>query len=196
MFIFYFNCHILNYMEKQNLLIHNTPTLYDILFELKHLVSFDIKKINNFEIENHNFKNTDLIISDKELELSNQISIDATPIQIGKLIDNINIKFLKKKIEFQKNIKISDYIINFNSRKMFNQNKTLSLTEKETLIISFLKNSGTSVSINELQKNVWGYRSKLETHTVETHVYRLRKKILKRFGDNNFIKSKKNGYKI
>ena len=79
---------------------------------------------------------------------------------------------------------------------MFNQNKTLSLTEKETLIISFLKNSGTSVSINELQKNVWGYRSKLETHTVETHVYRLRKKILKRFGDNNFIKSKKNGYKI
>ena len=196
MFIFYFNCHILNYMEKQNLLIHNTPTLYDILFELKHLVSFDIKKINNFEIENHNFKNTDLIISDKELELSNQISIDATPIQIGKLIDNINIKFLKKKIEFQKNIKISDYIINFNSRKMFNQNKTLSLTEKETLIISFLKNSGNSVSINELQKNVWGYRSKLETHTVETHVYRLRKKILKRFGDNNFIKSKKNGYKI
>ena len=183
-------------MEKQNLLIHNTPTLYDILFELKHLVSFDIKKINNFEIENHNFKNTDLIISDKELELSNQISIDATPIQIGKLIDNINIKFLKKKIEFQKNIKISDYIINFNSRKMFNQNKTLSLTEKETLIISFLKNSGNSVSINELQKNVWGYRSKLETHTVETHVYRLRKKILKRFGDNNFIKSKKNGYKI
>ena len=183
-------------MEKQNLLIHNTPTLYDILFELKHLVSFDIKKINNFEIENHNFKNTDLIISDKELKLSNQISIDATPIQIGKLIDNINIKFLKKKIEFQKNIKISDYIINFNSRKMFNQNKTLSLTEKETLIISFLKNSGTSVSINELQKNVWGYRSKLETHTVETHVYRLRKKILKRFGDNNFIKSKKNGYKI
>ena len=183
-------------MEKQNLLIHNTPTLYDILFELKHLVSFDIKKINNLEIKNHNFKNTDLIISDQELELSNQISIDATPIQIGKLIDNINIKFLKKKIEFQKNIKISDYIINFNSRKMFNQNKTLSLTEKETLIISFLKNSGNSVSINELQKNVWGYRSKLETHTVETHVYRLRKKILKRFGDNNFIKSKKNGYKI
>ena len=79
---------------------------------------------------------------------------------------------------------------------MFSQNKSLSLTEKETLIINFLKNSETAVSINEVQKNVWGYKSKLETHTVETHVYRLRKKILKCFNDNNFIKSNKNGYKI
>ena len=72
----------------------------------------------------------------------------------------------------------------------------LTLTEKEALIISFLNNSDNAVSISELQKNVWGYKSKLETHTVETHVYRLRKKILKTFQDNDFIKSLKSGYKI
>ena len=79
---------------------------------------------------------------------------------------------------------------------MVRQNKILSLTEKETLIINFLKNSDDAVSINQLQRSVWGYKSKLETHTVETHVYRLRKKILQNFGDSNFIQSLKNGYKI
>ena len=79
---------------------------------------------------------------------------------------------------------------------MIKQNKTLSLTEKEALIINFLKNSDNAVSINQLQKSVWGYKSKLETHTVETHVYRLRKKILQNFGDKNFIQSLKDGYKI
>ena len=79
---------------------------------------------------------------------------------------------------------------------MVRQNKILSLTEKETLIINFLKNSDDAVSINQLQRSVWGYKSNLETHTVETHVYRLRKKILQNFGDSNFIQSLKNGYKI
>tara|TARA_B100000674_G_scaffold491380_1_gene509187 strand:+ start:360 stop:911 length:552 start_codon:yes stop_codon:yes gene_type:complete len=183
-------------MEKQNLFIHNYPILYDILFELKDLVSFNVKKINSIEIEKYKFEISDLIISNSELKLSNQIIIDKTPVQLTKLIDNINIKFLKKKIEHQKDIKIGKYIINFNTRKMVRQNKILSLTEKETLIINFLKNSDDAVSINQLQRSVWGYKSNLETHTVETHVYRLRKKILQNFGDSNFIQSLKNGYKI
>ena len=108
----------------------------------------------------------------------------------------LNISFLKKKIEFQRDVKIGEYSINFNSRKIEKGKKNLTLTEKESKIINFLINSEAAVSINQLQKNVWGYKSKLETHTVETHVYRLRKKILKNFNDNNFIKSMKNGYKI
>ena len=87
-------------MEKQNLFIHNIPILYDILFELKHLVSFNIKKINNLEIEKQKFQTTDLVVSDRELKMNNQILIDTKPIQIGKLIDNINIKFLKLSLEF------------------------------------------------------------------------------------------------
>ena len=89
-------------MEKQNLFIHNNLILYDILFELKHLVTFNIKKINNFEIEKQKFQTTDLVVSDRELKLNNQILIDTKPIPIGKLIDNINIKFLKKKLTFKK----------------------------------------------------------------------------------------------
>ena len=183
-------------MEKQNLLIHNLTILYDILIEINHLVSFNIKAINDREIKEQNFHALDLIISDSDLKLSNQIKIHSKPIQLARLIDVINLSFLKKKIDFQKDIKIKNYIINFNTRKLLKNNKVLSLTEKEAMIISFLKNADNAVSINELQKNVWGYKSKLETHTVETHVYRLRKKISKTFDDNNFIQSLKSGYKL
>ena len=79
---------------------------------------------------------------------------------------------------------------------MFDDNKELNLTEKEADIIVFLKNSKKSVSIDELQTHVWGYSSKLETHTVETHIYRLRKKINNKFNNNDFIKSTKLGYNI
>ena len=72
----------------------------------------------------------------------------------------------------------------------------LKLTEKEINTIIFLSKSNKPVSVDELQKKVWSYQSDIETHTVETHIYRLRKKILNTFDDNKFIISKKNGYQI
>ena len=72
----------------------------------------------------------------------------------------------------------------------------LKLTEKETNTITYLSKVKKPVTIDELQKNVWSYQSDIETHTVETHIYRLRKKILGTFNDDNFIVSKKNGYQI
>ena len=77
-----------------------------------------------------------------------------------------------------------------------NGENSLSLTEKETKIINYLNLSKKPVSISDLQFQVWGHKSKLETHTVETHVYRLRKKVEKKFKDKSFIISLKNGYKI
>ena len=79
---------------------------------------------------------------------------------------------------------------------MFINNTNLKLTEKEINTITYLSKSNTPISINELQKKVWSYQSDLETHTVETHIYRLRKKILETFNDSEFIISKKNGYQI
>ena len=76
------------------------------------------------------------------------------------------------------------------------ENITLSLTEKETKILNFLNNSKKPITISNLQSEVWGHKLKLETHTVETHVYRLRKKVEKKFNDKSFIISLKNGYKI
>ena len=183
-------------MEKQYLIIHNFPALYDILKEVKFILNFSIKKIDNKDLIMDNLNNQDLVISLDQLKISNQIRIEEMPVQIGKLIDIINLSFLKKKIEFQKDIKIGKYNINFNSRKLNRNNKTLNLTEKETTIINFLFNSKKSVSVHDLQTKVWEYKAQTETHTVETHVYRLRKKIENVFKEKNFIISDKNGYKI
>ena len=73
---------------------------------------------------------------------------------------------------------------------------SISLTEKEINLIIFLNNSRNSVNVDKLQKEVWGYNNKIETHTVETHIHRLRKKILKEFKKDDFILSNKNGYYI
>ena len=70
------------------------------------------------------------------------------------------------------------------------------MTEKEINTITYLSKSDKPVSINELQKKVWSYQSNMETHTVETHIYRLRKKILNTFKDQNFLMSRKDGYLI
>ena len=91
---------------------------------------------------------------------------------------------------------IGNYIFNLNSREMTLDNKFLKLTEKEINTIVYLYNAKKSVNIQELQSKVSGYQSKLETHTVETHIYRLKKKILKKFNDNNFINSTNHGYQI
>ena len=79
---------------------------------------------------------------------------------------------------------------------MKNKNYNLKLTEKEIGSIMFLFKAKKPVKVNELQQKVWSYRSDLETHTVETHIYRLRKKILNKFKDNNFIISTADGYQI
>ena len=79
---------------------------------------------------------------------------------------------------------------------MIKNDIVISLTEMEINLILFLKKSNKPVKIDELQKKVWEYNSDLETHTVETHIYRLRKKIKEKFKDENFILSLKDGYKI
>ena len=72
----------------------------------------------------------------------------------------------------------------------------MKLTEKEINTIIYLSKTNKPVSINELEKNVWQYEADMETHTVETHIYRLRKKLYDKFKDKDFIVSKKNGYEI
>ena len=88
------------------------------------------------------------------------------------------------------------YKLNLNSRKIYSDTTTLDLTERETSIVIFLRSEKKPVKISKLQTEVWGHNSKLETHTVETHIYRLRKKINNIFNDKNFIKSSKLGYTI
>ena len=125
-----------------------------------------------------------------------QFVLENTPIKIFKLIEKINIEFLKLQFNSQSEVKINNYTIDLNSREMQINNSKIKLTEKEINTITYLSNSNKPVSIDELQKNVWSYQSDIETHTVETHIYRLRKKILNTFNDKSFITSEKNGYQI
>ena len=122
--------------------------------------------------------------------------LNNTPINIFKLVEKVNIEFLKLQFNSQSEFKVNNYSIDLNSRKMFRNNTKLKLTEKEINTITYLSKSSKPVGIDELQEQVWGYQSNIETHTVETHIYRLRKKISNTFNDYEFIISKKNGYQI
>ena len=184
-------------LDKQILIIHKLDVLYNILMELKNYLNFKLKLVNNNKIEEIQINKNCLIISgEKNSKFSNQINIEEYPIDIVKLLEIININFLKQKFNQQNNIKIGKYIINLNSRVMNKNSEKLPLTEKEAKIIVFLNKSKNPVPITNLQKEVWDHKSKLETHTVETHIYRLRKKIEKKFRDKFFIKSLKDGYKL
>jgi hypothetical protein len=183
----------------QNLIIYKFISLYHILEELDLDLNFRISFIDNDNSLNNEVKNYNnyLIISNKKYQdINNQFVLDNLPINIFKLIEKINIQFLKLQFNNQSSIKVNDYTIDLNSREMLINNTKLKLTEKEINTIIYLSKSNQPVSINELQKKVWSYQSDMETHTVETHIYRLRKKISNIFKDEEFIISKKNGYQI
>ncbi len=186
-------------MSTQNLIIYKFKELYHILNELGLDLNFKINYVDNENSLNEKVKNSNnyLIISNKKyLNFGNQFVLDSTPINIFKLVEKINIEFLKIQFNSQSEMKVNNYTIDLNARKMLTDNTKLKLTEKEINTIIYLSKSNEPVSIDELQEKVWSYQSDIESHTVETHIYRLRKKILNTFKDNEFIISKKNGYQI
>ena len=183
--------------KHQTLILYKSDVLFSILDEFKDILNFKLKVINSDKIkELSNEKNCLIISSKKNLNLDNEVNIQNYPLNISKLIEIININFLKRQFNYQNNIKIGKYFINLNSRLMSVEKNRLSLTEKEAKIIIFLNRSNKPTSIIDLQKEVWGHKSMLETHTVETHIYRLRKKIENKFDDKKFISSLKGGYKL
>ena len=173
--------------------------MYHILEEIKLDLNFNILFADKENILNDTIKNLNnyLIITNREyLNIDHQFVLNETPVNISKFLEKINIEFLKVQFNSQSEIKVNNYIIDLNSREMSAKNIKLKLTEKEINTIIFLSKLNKPVSVDELQEKVWSYQSDTETHTVETHVYRLRKKISKTFDDNKFIISKKNGYQI
>jgi len=195
-------------MSLQSIIIYDFEELFNILNEIKENLNFKIFNINsknkpeifreqkfgNFLVltkEKNNLKKTNPNIDSKKIIIFNNY-----PIKIDKLIEILNVSLLKQKYNFQSEIKLQNYMLDLNSRIIKKDTKKLKLTEKEIDIILFLKSKNNSQKIEVLQKEVWGYALELETHTVETHVYRLRKKINDKFNDENFIVSNKDGYRI
>ena len=183
----------------QNLIIYKFTSLYHILEELGSDLNFKIISVDSKISLNEKLKNLKnyIIISNKKYsDINNQFVLENIPINISRLIEKINIEFLKIQFNSQSHVKLNNYTIDLNSREMFIESTKLKLTEKEINTITYLSKSIKPVSIDELQEKVWSYQSDIETHTVETHIYRLRKKISNTFNDNEFIVSKKNGYQI
>ena len=202
-------------MNIHNIIIFEFDTLYKILSEIKDNLSFKIKNLKKLESKDENFVEYSLVIANyinknfllkekkidknKILFLSKEKKNNQNivyPIQIKNLIEKINIKLIKQKYNNQSYVKISNYILNLNSRIISKNNNFLKLTEKEINLILFLNGHKNPQKVSILQNQVWGYLPELETHTVETHIYRLRKKISDNFKDNNFIISTGNGYLI
>ena len=194
-------------MIKQNVFIDNFSPLYEILDEIKDNLSFNIIKCKDVEdfLKTLNTSPNNLLICKKSnlksllnkgLNNKNILYFEGIPLSIVKIIDLINIQLIKLKFNHQSEVNIKQYELNLNSKFLFKGLKNLKLTEKEIEIILYLNNSKKKHDVLDLQKNIWKYSADTETHTVETHIYRLRKKISNKFNDEIFILSDKNGYFI
>ena len=189
-----FSEYKIEYYENLNLCVRNAE-------KKNQLVVFFVSEINeNFfnEIKKNNYP---LIFVGESSVLKNILSVEFS--------DQLNMPFtildFKKKVitaiaknEFKKNslIHLGGYIIDKNVRKIKKNNLELQLSEKEINFLVLFSKNKKPISRNLVLKNVWNYSAESETHTVETHIHRLRKKILEKFGDNNFIKNDNKGYYI
>jgi len=193
-------------MSKSVVNIIDFPVLYNVLFEVKDFLNFEVINYENENVflekieKENSIKNytivTKTFLNNKNINQKSIIYLDNKPINFISLIDKINTNLLKQRFSFQSNINIKNYSLNLNSRVISRNENELKLTEREIEIILFLNDKKKPQNINILQKEVWSYATDLETHTVETHIYRLRKKISDKFKDGDFILSSKEGYLI
>ena len=194
-------------MIKQNVFIVNFNSLYEILVEIKENLCFKVIKYDN-EDSFINSPDLDvlnsLIISEnnkkcllnKNINERNILKFNDFPLPLNKLLEIINIQLIRLRFNYQSKINIKEYELNINSKFFYKDDLSLKLTEKEVEIILYLNMTRIKHNVSDLKKNIWGYSPNMETHTVETHIYRLRKKISNKFNDENFILSHPNGYFI
>ena len=196
-------------MLKKNLYLVDLQNLYKILKELKEYLDFNLTYISKSDLINLlkkdqiDTKSNVYIVPDQLQKnfqklgiLDQTLFLTKDLMSIKVLFEKINISFLKLNYNFQSNIIIKNYKLNINSKLIINDISSIKLTEKEVKVILYLFNSDKPVSAKELQKKIWNQKENLETHTVETHIYRLRKKFFDVFKDVNFIISDKMGYSI
>ena len=196
-------------MVNQKLYIINLSNFYNIISELKEHIGYEVFRFDNKEIFFDKYDNKSIstenaifIVREKDYNFfvkninEDQIIKLKPPINIFAFIENLNVRFIQKKYQDQSNVNVKDFFLDINSRELKKGISSLKLTERETDMILFLSNSNKPVNVETLEKEICQYSSELETHTVETHIYRLRKKIKAEFGNDDLIKSNKNGYTI
>ena len=195
--------------EKEDIIKMNTfffENLSDYLKNIKdniiknivvtHLSNFESIEQSSFKIDNPIFYLTSKKNNIKIKAKLQRYELIYCPFNLKNFIEKINLAYIKYKFVINSKVELLNYTINLNTRVIITNQNKLKLTEREKNFLLFLKNSKKPQTINNILESVWGYSKGIETHTVETHVYRLRKKFLDSFNDNNFIKNNKKGYYI
>ena len=207
-------------MHKINVLAFGSSNFNTSLEELKDHLNFRLTTSND-NLERVSFESYDVFIIHKDflkhnnenkklLQKINKIKILATksdesyddvfsnililPIHINDLNKAVEDSVVKKSFNKNSSIKIKEYILNKNEKKLIKNDNHIFLTEKEIQLLELFLAKSKSISKNKILKEVWKYSTEADTHTVETHVYRLRKKIKSKFFDDEFILNDKNGY--
>ena len=163
-----------------------------------------VTHLSNFEsIEQSGFKIDNLIfyLTSKKNNINiktkfQKYELIYCPFDLNNFIEKINLACIKSRFAINSKVELLNYTINLNAREIIAGQNKLKLTERERDFLLFLKNSKEPQTIRNILESVWRYSKGMETHTVETHVHRLRKKFLDSFNDNNFIKNNKKGYYI
>ena len=212
-------------MDKLTISIFGNKIFSEILNEIKLFTKFTLKYYDNLDLCTKEAMNHDQLvifyITEDNKKYYKKIENNSFPLIVitkssisqnilsGDFVELLNIPFnvldLEKKIvslvsryKFRKSslINLCGYTMDKNERKIKKNNLVLQLTEKEINFLILFSQNYQPLSRNFILKNVWNYSSKSETHTVETHIHRLRKKFLEKFKDNNFIKNNNKGYYI
>ena len=174
---------------KFNPILNNTNDDPNII--LFHIDSLKDKKLKEY-ISNNSFLK---ICAGSKKDLTDnydaRLELPATLQEINTIIENTAVK---SKFNKNSSIAIKSYFLNKNEKKLFNSGSFIILTEKEIQLLELLLNKQKPISKDNILSSVWNYSSDADTHTVETHIYRLRKKITDKFRDENFILNNKSGY--
>ncbi len=189
-----------------------SPSFILTLNELKNFLKFNplVENLSN----NHNIIlfHSDVINDVKQRELINSsqkikicigskkndlidydayLKLPASLKEINEIVENTS---AKKNFYKNSSIDIKSYVLNKNEKKLSKLDKFIILTEKEIQLLELFLKSSKPITKDKILSSVWNYSADADTHTVETHIYRLRKKILDKFLDNKFILNKKDGY--
>ena len=160
-------------------------------------ILFHIDALQDINQKNYiDSKDSIKICAGKKSDLKNNFDANLELPTTLKEINSIIEKTIAKK-KFSKNSSIvikKDYLLNKNEKKLSKSSDYIVLTEKEVQLLELFLNSKKPLSKDRILSSVWNYSTDADTHTVETHIYRLRKKITEKFMDQNFILNNKNGY--
>lgn len=150
-----------------------------------------LKQKNDF----NKIKNVKILITQKKSKFVDKFDgVITLPTSIKEINEVVEASFAKKQFNLNSSIKIKDYLLDKNEKRLIRDNYNIILTEKEIQLLELLLIKKKAISKNEILSLVWQYSEDADTHTVETHIYRLRKKIQEKFLDNNFILNNKDGY--